>query len=180
MRLPLPAIALFALIGCSKEEPPPSSDLEKPKQITASSNEQQLQEAGDDLLEAKDLQIAHKVSEIPSACKAAFEGADFDDDKSLADPPEDGKHDRPEPKLQGKRLIYAGANQRSCFVYFRKGTTVPYYHLQLFHLGPPPTIAYHGVDANKVYPELASLRKAIMKNAFSRMTGPEKLTTKKK
>ena len=108
---------------------------------------------------------------------SAFTQADFDADPDLTEPPADGDHAKWDKKARAtsKRLIFAGGNQRTCFIYFRKGSSTPTYQLQIFHLGPPATISYHGIDSEHIYPDLAALRKAVVKNAFMRMSGPDKL-----
>src|SRR3954468_15717727 len=175
MRSLLALVGIVAFVGCSKKEPEP--ELPKLKEITQPSNQAQAKEAGDDFLQAKYLATYKTVAEIPALCLTAFTQADFDNDPALAEPPADGDHAKWDGKAKptSKRLIFAGANARTCFIYFRKGSSVPTYQLQIFHLGPPPTISYHGLASEHIYPDLAALRKAVMKNAFMRMTGPEKL-----
>lgn len=177
MRL-VSAIAIPLLIfaaGCSKKEPLPESM--KVNEVTQPSSVEQAKEAGDDFLKGKDLTLYKHVNEIPQSCLHAFGAADFDANAELLEPPEDGNHAKSDKSLtpKSKRLIFAGGNERTCFVYFRKGSSVPTYQLQIFHFGPPPTISYHGVDSDHIYTDLPSLRKGVMKNAFMRMTGPDKL-----
>jgi hypothetical protein len=175
MRFLIAMTLMAGLVGCSKKEPEPEPP--KLKEVTQPSNEMQAKEATDDFLKAKDLAVYKTVSAIPAACLEAFEQADFDNDPDLAEPPADGNHAKWDGKATptSKRLILAGTNARSCFVYFRKGSSVPTYQLQIFHLGPPATLSYHGMDAEHVYSDLASLRKALIKDSFMRISGPEKL-----
>jgi hypothetical protein len=168
-------LLLTLAAGCSKKEPLP--EPMKVNEVTQPSSVAEAKEAGDDFLKGSDLSLYKHVSEIPQSCMHAFAAADFDANAELIEPPEDGNHAKWDKSLtpNSKRLIFAGANARTCFVYFRKGSSVPTYQLQLFHLGPPATISYHGVDSDHIYTDLPSLRKGVMKNAFMRMTGPEKL-----
>jgi hypothetical protein len=163
------------LCGCSTTQPLP--EPQKVKVVTQPGSKEEAKQSGDDFLKGTDFRLFKNVSEIPVACLEAFAGADFDSDSNLIDPPADGNHASTDKSLnaRSKRLIFAGANSCTCFIYFRKGSSVPTYQLQIFHLGPPTTITYHGVDSDDVYPDLASLRHAVMKNTFMRMTGPEKL-----
>ncbi len=157
------AALLLALIGCSKkEEAPPPQPL---REITQSSSEEQAKEAIDDFLKATDFNIANTVSAIPKDCKHAFDAADFDENAELVDPPADGDHAKWDKKSK-KRLIFAGSSPRTCFVYFRGGTSVPIYNLQIFHVGLPTTLAYHGSDTEHIAANLAALRKAYKGQAF--------------
>jgi len=159
----LAAALLLALIGCSKkEEPPPPQPL---REITQSSNEEQAKEAIADFLKAADFTIAKTVSAIPKACLKAFNAADFDESAELVDPPADGDHAKWDKKSK-KRLIFAGSNPRTCFVYFRGGTSLPIYNLQIFHGGPPTTLAYHGSDTERIAADLPALRKAYQSHTF--------------
>ena len=163
MRPFVAAALLLALIGWSKkEEPPPPQPL---REITQSSNEEQAKEAIADFLKATDFNIAKTVDAIPKDCLKAFNAADFDESAELVDPPADGDHAKWDKKSK-KRLIFAGANPPTCFVYFRGGTSVPIYNLQIFHAGPPMTLAYHGSDTEHIYTDLASLRRGYQKHAF--------------
>lgn len=173
-----PAIAIVCLAfvaGCSKKEPLP--EPMKVNEVTQPSNVEQAKEAGDDFLKGTDLALYKHVSEIPQPCMHAFAAADFDANGELLEPPDDGNHAKFDKSLtpNSKRLIFAGGNARMCYVYFRKGSSVPTYQLQIFHLGPPATISYHGIDSDHIYSDLPSLRKGVLKNAFMRMTGPDKL-----
>jgi len=161
------------LSGCSKKEPLP--EPQTVKVVTQPGSQEEAKESGDDFLKGTDLRLFKNVSEIPLVCLEAFAGADFDSDSKLIDPPPDGNHANTDKSLNAtsKRLIFAGANARTCFIYFRKGSSVPTYQLQIFHLGPPTTITYHGVDSDDVYPNLPSLRHAVVKNTFMLMTGPK-------
>jgi hypothetical protein len=167
-------VCWISLAGCSKKESLP--EPQQVKVVTQPSSQREAKESGDDFLRGTDLQVFKQVSEIPTACSDAFAGADFDTDSKLIDPPDDGNRAKWDKSLtpEIKRLIFAGANARTCFIYFRKGSSVATYQLQIFHLGPQQTITYHGVDSDRIYPDLASLRHAVMKNTFMRMTGPEK------
>lgn len=157
------AALLLALIGCSKkEEAPPPQPL---REITQSSNEEQAKEATADFLKATDFTIANTVTAIPKDCLHGFNAADFDESAELVDPPADGDHAKWDKKSK-KRLIFAGSNPRTCFVYFRGGTSLPIYNLQIFHAGPPMTLAYHGSDTEHIYTDLPSLRKGFQKKAF--------------
>ena len=166
---PLVAALLLALIGCSKkEETPPPQPL---REVTQPSNEEQAKEAISDFLKAADLNIAKTVDAIPKDCLKAFNAADLDGNVELVDPPADGDHAKWDKKSK-KRLIFAGANPRTCFVYFRGGTSVPIYNLQIFHAGPPTTLAYHGSDTEHIYTDLPSLRKGFQKKAFLDVSAP--------
>jgi hypothetical protein len=175
MKILLPVLFLLLILsGCSEKEPLP--EPQKVKAVTQPANLQDAKESGDDFLKGTDLHLFQHASEIPKSCTEAFAGADFDNDASLVDPPDDGNHAKWDKTLTptSKRLIFAGANARTCFIYFRKGSSVPTYQLQIFHIGTPSTITYHGIDSDHVYADLPSLRRAVMKNTFMRMTGPEK------
>jgi hypothetical protein len=169
MRLLVTAALLFALIGCSKKEeapePPPV------REVTQSSNPEQAKAAVSDFLKATDFNIAKAVSAIPKQCLHAFNAADFDANGDLVDPPADGDHAKWDKKSK-KRLIFAGSNPRTCFVYFRGGTSLPIYNLQIFHAGPPTTLAYHGSDTENIYPDLAALRRGYQKHAFLDVSAP--------
>ena len=168
-------LATALLFACSKKQPLP--EPQKVKVVTQASSQKEAKESGDDFLKGTDLQLFKHVSEIPRACTEAFIGADFDNDSQLIEPPEDGNQAKWDKSLTptSKRLIFAGANARTCFIYFRKGSSVPTYQLQIFHMGPPPTITYYGVDSDHVYADLPSLRRAVVNKAFMRMTGPDTL-----
>jgi hypothetical protein len=167
-------VSTVLLFACSKKEPLP--EPQQVKVVTQPSSQAEAKESGDDFLKGNDLRIFQHVAEIPAACSNAFAGADFDTDSHLIDPPEDGNHAKWDKSLTptSKRLIFAGANARTCFIYFRKGSSVPTYQLQIFHIGTPATITYHGVDSDHVYSDPESLRRAVTKNTFMRMTGPER------
>jgi hypothetical protein len=156
-------VLLLGLTGCSKKEdaPPP----EPVREVTQSSNEAQAKEAINDFLTAKDFNIAKTISAIPKQCLHAFNAADFDATAELADPPADGDHAKWDKKSK-KRLIFAGSNPRTCFIYFRGGTSLPIYNLQIFHGGPPTTLAYHGSDSEHIAADLPALRKAYQQNTF--------------
>jgi hypothetical protein len=157
------AVFLLVLAGCSKkEEAPPPPPV---REVTQSSNEAQAKEAINDFLTAKDFNIANTVSAIPMQCLHAFNAADFDEAAELADPPADADHAKWDKKSK-KRLIFAGSNPRTCFVYFRGGTSIPIYNLQIFHGGPPTTLAYHGSDTEHIATDLPALRKAYKSHAF--------------
>ena len=161
---PLAAAAvLLALVGCSKKEeiPPP----QPVREVTQSSNADQAKDAITDFLTAKDFNIAKTVSAIPKQCLHAFNAADFDETAELADPPADLDHAKWDKKSK-KRLIFAGSNPRTCFVYFRGGTSLPIYNLQIFHGGPPTTLAYHGSDTERIAADLPALRKAYQSHTF--------------
>jgi hypothetical protein len=161
---PLVATALLLVLGgCSKKEeaPPP----EPVREITQSSNADQAKDAIQDFLTAKDLNIAKTVDAIPKQCLHAFNAADFDDTAQLVDPPADSDHAKWDKKSK-KRLIFAGSNPRTCFVYFRGGTSLPIYNLQIFHGGPPTTLAYHGSDTEHIAVDLPALRKAYQNHMF--------------
>lgn len=161
---PLVAVALlFALAGCSKKQEAPAP--EPLRQVTQPSNEEQAKEAIADFLKATDFNIVKTVSAIPKDCLHAFDAADLDGNVELADPSADGDHAKWDKKSK-KRLIFAGANPQTCFVYFRGGTSVPIYNLQIFHSGPPATLSYHGSDTEHIYPDLPALRRAYQKHAF--------------
>jgi hypothetical protein len=175
MKFLVSALVVLAC-GCSKkEETPPPPPV---REITQPANDTQAKESIDEFLKAADMAVVKQVSAIPDACLRAFNAADFDENAELADPPEDGNHakwdKKTSPNSSSKRLIFAGANAGSCFVYFRKGSSVPTYQLQIFRLGPPATIAYHGVDSEHIYSDLSALRKALRKKAFAQTAGPEK------
>lgn len=163
MRPLLIAALLVTLVGCSKkQEAPPPEPL---REVTQPSNEEQAKDAIKDFLTAKDFAIAKTVSAIPKDCLHAFDAADLDGNVELVDPPPDGDHAKWDRKSK-KRLIFAGSNPQTCFVYFRGGTSVPIYNLQIFHAGPPTTLAYHGSDTEHIYPDLVSLRKGYQRKAF--------------
>lgn len=168
-------LAATLAVGCSKKEPLP--EPMKVNEVTQPSSVEQAKEAGDDFLKGTDLALYKHVTEIPAECMHAFTAADFDANSELLEPPEDGNHAKFDKSLKptSKRMIFAGGNARMCYVYFRKGSSVPTYQLQIFHLGPPATISYHGIDSDHIYTDLASLRKGVLKNVFMRMTGPDKL-----
>jgi hypothetical protein len=156
-------ILLLILAGCSKkEEAPPPPPV---REVTQSSNETQAKDAINDFLTATDFNIAKTVAAIPKQCLHAFNAADFDETAELADPPADGDHAKWDRKSK-KRLIFAGSNPRTCFIYFRGGTSLPIYNLQVFHGGPPTTLAYHGSDTENIASDLSTLRKAYQKKAF--------------
>src|SRR5262249_36063735 len=128
MRLIVPAFLLLALLGCSKDEPRP--EPQPVREVTQSSNEAQAKDAINDFVNAKYLNIERTVSAIPKQCLHAFNAADFDATAELADPPADGDHAKWDKKSK-KRLIVAGSNPRTCFIYFRGGTSIPIYNLQI-------------------------------------------------
>lgn len=163
MRPIVAAVLLIAVAGCSKKQEAPAP--EPLREVTQSSNQEQAKEAIADFLKATDFTIANTVAAIPKQCLHAFNAADFDETAELVDPPADGDHAKWDKKSK-KRLIFAGSNPRTCFVYFRGGTSLPIYNLQIFHAGPPATLAYHGSDTEHIYPDLAALRRGYQKHAF--------------
>lgn len=167
-------LAVAALAGCSKNEP--VSEPQNFRAITQPSNAEQQNESAEDFMRAKNMQVFSKVSDIPASCKNAFDANELSENASeLVDPPADGDHAKWDGKLgpNGKRLIFAGANPRTCFVYFRKGGSLGIYELQIFHLPPTATVAYDGSDTQKVYSDLASLRQAVKAKTFERTSGIE-------
>lgn len=164
----------FALAGCSKKDPGP--EPQQVRAITQPASDEQRKESTDDFLKAKDLQLIKTVAAIPQPCMHAFAHNDLDRDAELDEPPASGDHSQWDGKAtpSTRRLIFAGANARTCFVYFRKGSSVATYHLQIFHLGPPATIGYDGMDAEHIYPDLPFLRRAFQKKAFETGIPPAK------
>jgi hypothetical protein len=79
-----------------------------------------------------------------------------------------------DPRLPNTRLLFAGIGEKDCFVYYEKGGRALNYHLEIFHLGTPVTLTYHGVDSKGPYRDLAALRMALRGFAFMRMTGSER------
>lgn len=166
------ALLLVSLAGCSKKPDPPL----KSQFFTGSSSEQQMKEAGDDFLSG-DLIVVKTVAAIPEPCKLGFAGADVDNQLYMSNPGEEyqGTQEKKDLQLPRQRLIFAGANARTCFVYFeQEGSAGVKYHLEIFHLGPPVTLTYHGVDSKGIYKDLAALRMAVNGRAFMRMTGSER------
>jgi hypothetical protein len=163
MKLIAATALLLVLAGCSKKEELPEPQVVH--EVTQSSNPDQAKAAIDDFLTAKDFTIAKLVAEIPKQCLHAFNAADFDSTAELVDPPADGDHAKWDKKSK-KRLIFAGSNPRTCFVYFRGGTSLPIYNLQIFNGGPPTTIAYHGSDTENIYADLNALRRGYQRKAF--------------
>jgi hypothetical protein len=167
-------LALFAIAGCSKNEP--ASEPQRFREITQPATAEQMNESAADFITANDMQVYRQVADIPSACKKAFDGNELDENApELTDPPADADHSKWDGKSgpKDKRLIFAGASPRTCFVYFRKGGSVGIYELQIFHLTPSATIAYDGSDTQKVYNDLASLRHAVRSKTFERTSGIE-------
>jgi hypothetical protein len=167
-------LALFAAIGCSKNEP--AAQPQKFRAITQPAAAEQMNESGEDFMKANDMQIFKQVADIPPACRKAFDGNELDENApELTDPPADGDHAKWDGKSgpKNKRLIFAGSNPRTCFVYFRKGGSVGIYELQIFHLTPTAAVAYDGSDTQKVYNDLASLRHAVRSKTFERTSGIE-------
>jgi hypothetical protein len=171
---PLTLALVSALTGCSRNESAP--EPQKFRAITQPANPEQQSESAEDFIKAKDMQVFNKVADIPAACKNAFDANELDENApQLADPPADGDHAKWDGKLgpNGKRLILAGANPRTCFVYFREGGSLGIYELQIFHLIPNATVAYDGSDTQNVYTDVASLRRAIKAKTFERTSGIE-------
>lgn len=164
-RLAASLLTLLTLAGCSKKEPAPAPQV---REITQPSTDVQRQESLEDFAKAKDLQLYKRVAAVPQACMHAFAHNDLDKDAVLDDPPADGDPAKWDGKSVGssRRMIFAGANARTCFIYFRRGSSTPYYHLQIFHLGPPATISFDGMDAEHAYPDLPSLRRAFQRKSF--------------
>jgi hypothetical protein len=170
----LTLVFVAALAGCSKDEPAPEAQTFRA--ITQPSSSDQQKESAEDFMRAKDMQVFSKVSDIPAGCKEAFDANDLSESASeLVDPPADGDHAKWDGKLgpNGKRLIFAGANPRTCFIYFRKGGSLGIYELQIFHLSPTATVAYDGSDTQNVYSDLVSLRRAVKSKTFERTSGIE-------
>jgi hypothetical protein len=160
------------LIGCSERPDPPL----KSREVTGLSNDQQMKEAGDEFLDGN-LTIYKRVREIPEVCRFAYAGADVDNVLFMADPGQkyQGVEEKPDSKDPRQRLIFAGSNPRTCFVYYeQEGSAGVKYHLEIFHLGPPATLMYHGIDSKGIYKDLAALRMAARGGAFMRMTGSER------
>jgi hypothetical protein len=167
-------VSLAFLNGCGER---PEAPL-KSKEFTTLSNDQQMKEAGDDFLDG-DLHIFKRVAEIPEDCRYGFAGADVDNRLFMAEPGMKyqglQENDKKDIDLPRQRLIFAGANPRACFVYYeQEGSAGLKYHLEIFHLGPPATLTYHGIDSKSIYRDLAALRMAVRGYAFMRMTGSER------
>jgi hypothetical protein len=161
--------------GCTKRADPPL----KSKEFTTLSDDPQMKEAGDDFLDGE-LRIMKRVSEIPENCRYGFAGADVDNQLYMADPGQkfESTDVVKDPKAPRARLLFAGTGKESCFVYYEKGGRSLNYHLEIFHLGPPVTLTYHGVDSTGPYRDLAALRMAVRGYAFMRMTGSERFEKK--
>lgn len=165
-------LALALLAGCSRKPDPPL----KSRFFTGLSNQEQMKEAGDDFLSG-DLTIVKRVAAIPESCKLGFAGADLDNQLFMSDPDQEyqGVQEKKDPKTPRQRLIFAGSSPRVCFVYFeQEGSAGIKYHVEIFHLGPPVTLTYHGIDSKSVYKDIAALRMAVNGHAFMRMTGSER------
>lgn len=163
---------ILLLTGCTEKPDPPL----KSREVTGLSTEQQIKEAADDFLDG-DLKIQKRVREVPENCRYAYAGADVDNVLFMADPGQkyQGSEEKPDAKDPRQRLIFAGSNQRTCFVYYeQEGSAGVKYHVEIFHLGPPATLMYHGIDSKGIYKDLAALRMAVRGSAFMRMTGSER------
>ena len=172
------ALLLVLLSGCSKKPDPPL----KSKEFTTLSDDQQMKDAGDDFLDGN-MQIVKLVRDIPENCRYGFAGADVDNQLYMADPGMEyqgtQEKDKKDLKLPRQRLIFAGSNPRACFVYFeQEGSAGLKYHLEIFHLGPPVTLTYHGIDSKGIYKDFGALRMAVRGGAFMRMTGSERFERK--
>ena len=167
----LPALALLALLtGCARKADPPL----KSREFTALSSDDQMKTAGNAFLSAQDMQHYERVRDIPESCRYAFAGHDTDNQLFMSDPDiqYQGSQDEPDPKYPRQRLIYAGSDPAVCYIYYEQlGTDGVKYHLTLFHMGPPVTLTYHGIDSKGIYPDLERLRVALNHDQFMRMTG---------
>jgi hypothetical protein len=167
------ALALVTfVIGCSEKPDPPL----KSREVTGLSNDQQTKETGDDFLDG-DLKVYKQVRAIPEDCRYAYAGADVDNVLFMADPGRkyQGSEKKPDAKDPRQRLIFAGSNPHTCFVYYeQEGSAGVKYHLEIFYLGPPATLMYHGIDSKDIYKDLAALRMAVRGRAFMRMAGSER------
>jgi hypothetical protein len=165
------ALAFVSLLaGCARKADPPL----KSREFTALSNDEQMKTAGDAFLSAQDLQRYERVRDIPESCRFAFAGHDTDNQLFMSDPDMQyqGSQEEPNPKYPRQRLIYAGSDPTVCYVYYEQlGTDGVKYHLTLFHMGPPVTLTYHGIDSKGIYPDLERLRVALNHYQFMRMTG---------
>jgi hypothetical protein len=138
--------------------------------------------AGNAFLSAQDLQMYERIRDIPESCRLAFAGHDTDNQLFMSDPDQhyQGTQEKPDPKYPRQRLIYAGSDSTVCYIYYEQlGTDGVKYHLTLFHMGPPVTLTYHGIDSKGVYPELERLRVALNHDQFMRMTGYERFDPKR-
>jgi hypothetical protein len=173
------ALALTAaLLGCARKPDPPL----KSREFTALSTDEQMKVAGDAFLSAQDLQLYKRVRDIPESCRDAFAGHDTDNQLYMSDPDQEyqGSQEEPDPKYPRQRLIYAGSDSTVCYIYYEQlGTDGVKYHLTLFHMGPPVTITYHGIDSKGIYPELERLRVALNYRQFMRMTGYERFDSER-
>jgi hypothetical protein len=168
------ALAFVSLLaGCARKPDPPL----KSREFTALSNDDQMKVAGDAFLSAQDLQKYERVRDIPESCRLGFAGHDTDNQLYMSDPDQhyQGTQEEPDPKYPRQRLIYAGSDSTVCYIYYEQvGSDGVKYHLTLFHMGPPVTLTYHGIDSKGVYPELERLRVALNHEQFMRMTGYER------
>lgn len=163
---------ILLLLGCSEKPNPPL----KSREFTGLANDQQMKEAGDDFLDG-DLKVNKRVRDIPEDCRYAYAGADVDNILFMADPAQkyQGSEKKPDARDPRQRLIFAGSNQRTCFVYYeQEGSAGVKYHIEIFHLSPPATLMYHGIDSKGIYKDLAALRMAIRGGTFMRMTGSDR------
>jgi len=163
-------IALATTTGCGPKADPPL----KSREFTALSSDDQMKAAGDAFLSAQDLQLHKRVRDIPESCRLAFAGHDTENQLFMSDPDQEyqGSQEEPKPKYPRQRLIYAGSDSTVCYIYYEQlGTDGVKYHLTLFHMGPPVTLTYHGIDTKGIYPELERLRVALNHYQFMRMTG---------
>jgi len=164
-------VLVFALLaGCGKKAEPMKS-----KEFTVLSDDAAMKEAGNEFL-VGDLHTIKQISDIPENCRLAYAGADLNNQLFMADP---GEKFEPsdvitDSRLPNTRLLFAGTGQKSCFFYYEKGGRTLNYHLEIFHLGSPATLTYHGVDSKGPYRDLAALRMAVRGFAFMRMTGSER------
>jgi hypothetical protein len=163
-------LALAITAGCGPKADPPL----KSREFTALSSDDQMKVSGDAFLSAQDLQLYKRVREIPESCRLAFAGHDTDSQLYMADADQEyqGSQEEPDPKYPRQRLIYAGSDSTVCYIYYEQlGSDGVKYHLTIFHMGPPVTLTYHGIDSKGVYPELERLRVALNHEQFMRMTG---------
>jgi hypothetical protein len=159
------------VLGCADKQTPPL----KSKEVTALSDDQQMKEGGNDFLDGE-LTIVKRVSDIPENCRYGFAGADVNNQLYMADPGTkfEATDVIEDPKAPRTRLLFAGSSSKSCFIYFEKGGRDLNQHLEIFSLGPPVTLTYHGVDSKGPYRDVAALRMAVRGFAFMRMTGSER------
>lgn len=176
--VPVLTFALAMTAGCARRPDPPL----KSREFTGLSSDEQMTQAGDTFLSAQDMQLYKRVREIPESCRYAFAGHDTDNQLYMSDPDQhyQGSQEEPDPKYPRQRLIYAGSDPTLCYIYYEQlGTDGVKYHLTLFHMGPPVTLTYHGIDSKAIYPDLERLRVALNHEQFMRMTGYERFDSER-